>query len=153
MDGGDANWGGRGSFFDPYNSNPGADFLTAADDLSLAETTGTSSLQLPRIVTCGDEMESLCRAEMSSGGLHTISGFPPMCLPIVRLLGGNHCCVDCGEEDQVRPRNEPSFENIAGGAGRGTGGPFCSLLWQALSRDNSGLTAVRLNIIWDDTVQ
>lgn len=107
MDGVEANWGGRGSFFDPYNNNPGADFLTAADDLSLAETAGTSSLQLPRIVTCGDEMESLCRAEMSRGR-HTISGFPPMCLPIVRLLGGNHCCVDCGEEDQVSPQIEPS---------------------------------------------
>lgn len=58
---------------------------------------------LPRIMTAGDELESLCRAEMSGGGGGGgILGFPPMCLPIVGLLPGNHCCVDCGDENQER---------------------------------------------------
>lgn len=57
-----------------------------------------SNHSLPRIITAGDEMESLCRAEMSGGSAATL-GYPPTCMPIVRLLAGNHCCVDCGDED------------------------------------------------------
>ena len=64
----------------------------------------SNSLALPRIVTASDELESLCRAEMSGGNDARILGFPPTCLPIVRLLAGNHCCVDCGDEDQDRLR-------------------------------------------------
>mmetsp|Transcript_10726 Transcript_10726/g.19281 ORF Transcript_10726/g.19281 Transcript_10726/m.19281 type:complete len:163 (-) Transcript_10726:614-1102(-) len=57
---------------------------------------------IPRIVTAGDELESLCRADMSGGSNSSILGFPPTCLPIVSLLAGNHCCVDCGDEDPDR---------------------------------------------------
>mmetsp|Transcript_38090 Transcript_38090/g.79843 ORF Transcript_38090/g.79843 Transcript_38090/m.79843 type:complete len:179 (-) Transcript_38090:365-901(-) len=60
------------------------------------------SRAIPRIVTAGDELESLCRAEMSGGSNSSILGFPPTCLPIVSLLGGNHCCVDCGDEEPDR---------------------------------------------------
>ncbi|KAL7549208.1 hypothetical protein ACHAWF_012479 [Thalassiosira exigua] len=69
---------------------------------------------LPRVVTAGDELESLTRAETSGGGgggggggaasIAGCSGFPPTCLPILRLLGGNHCCVDCGDEDRKNIR-------------------------------------------------
>jgi len=57
---------------------------------------------IPRIVTAGDELESLCRAEMSGGSNSSMLGFPPTCLHIVSLLAGNHCCVDCGDEDPDR---------------------------------------------------
>lgn len=55
----------------------------------------------PRIVDAGIELESLCRAEISSGNNVNntpILGFPPLCLRIVRLLAGNQCCVDCGKD-------------------------------------------------------
>ena len=53
--------------------------------------------------------ELAAHADLAGGGVEgddgapsTIAefmGFPPTCLPIVRLLGGNHCCVDCGDEN------------------------------------------------------
>ena len=56
-----------------------------------------SSRSLPRICVAGAELESLCRDEMVGDKGHASkSGFPPSCLPIVRLLSGNQCCVDCG---------------------------------------------------------
>jgi len=56
-----------------------------------------SSRSLPRIVDAGAELELMCRAEMAGDDKHRPkSGFPPSCLPIVRLLAGNQCCVDCG---------------------------------------------------------
>mmetsp|Transcript_17858 Transcript_17858/g.38593 ORF Transcript_17858/g.38593 Transcript_17858/m.38593 type:complete len:451 (-) Transcript_17858:95-1447(-) len=67
------------------------------DDQSISN----SSHALPRIFDAGLELESLCRAEMS-GGTNSSIGFPPTCLPIVRLLAGNHCCVDCGDERSER---------------------------------------------------
>ena len=59
-----------------------------------------SGQPLPRIFNAGIELESLLRAEMS--GNPSILGFPPTCLPIARLLAGNHCCVDCGDEQYER---------------------------------------------------
>ena len=59
-----------------------------------------SNEPLPQIFNAGLELESLLRAEMS--GNPFIHGFPPTCLPIARLLGGNHCCVDCGDEKYDR---------------------------------------------------
>lgn len=59
--------------------------------------TSNSSRPFPRIFNAGIELESLCRAEISGGKAETF-GFPPLCLPIARLLAGNQCCVDCGEE-------------------------------------------------------
>ncbi len=81
-----------------------------------------SKIRLPRIVTAGDELESLCRSALESqeatdlhsrqsdsddaGGARNASamfrGFPRLCLPIVKMLAGNHCCVDCGDEDGER---------------------------------------------------
>ena len=77
---------------------------------------------LPRLLTAGEELESLCRTEISGGhGQLKAQGFPPTCLPIgepkhavgfcfskqfvliglsVGLLSGNHCCCDCGDEDR-----------------------------------------------------
>lgn len=73
---------------DPYNED---------DDPS----TISGGQPLPRIFNAGIELESLLRAEMS-GNPSILSGFPPTCLPIVRLLAGNHCCVDCGDEQYER---------------------------------------------------
>mmetsp|Transcript_6941 Transcript_6941/g.14279 ORF Transcript_6941/g.14279 Transcript_6941/m.14279 type:complete len:457 (-) Transcript_6941:108-1478(-) len=81
-----------------------------------------AKIRLPRIVTAGEELESLCRSELESqeatdlhsrqsdsddaGGARNASamfrGFPRLCLPIVKMLAGNHCCVDCGDEDGER---------------------------------------------------
>ncbi|KAL7472472.1 hypothetical protein ACHAXS_012833 [Conticribra weissflogii] len=103
--------------------------MTIADDVENS-TLGSrsfggaaeSKIRLPRIVTAGDELESLCRSELESqeatdlhsrqsdsddaGGARNASamfrGFPRLCLPIVKMLAGNHCCVDCGDEDGER---------------------------------------------------
>ena len=64
------------------------------------ESMSISGQPLPRIFNAGIELESLLRAEMS--GNPSILGFPPTCLPIARLLAGNHCCVDCGDEQYER---------------------------------------------------
>ncbi|KAL7524609.1 hypothetical protein ACHAXR_000647, partial [Thalassiosira sp. AJA248-18] len=88
----------------PYHNNDDASTLgskSLMDGEDDAYSTTNNRHALPRIVTAGDELESLCRAEMS-GGDNSILGFPPTCLPIVTLLTGNHCCVDCGDEDQRR---------------------------------------------------
>lgn len=85
--------------FDPYQQQSGGDASTlgskseTGDDQSIFN----SSQTLPRIFDAGLELESLCRSEIS-GGKNTSIGFPPTCLPIVRLLAGNHCCVDCGDD-------------------------------------------------------
>lgn len=93
-----------------------------------AQSISNNSQPLPRIFDAGLELESLCRAEISGGENDSIGeytnaglifpinadaltcvthknglfrkllGFPPTCLQIVRLLIGNHCCVDCGDE-------------------------------------------------------
>ena len=63
------------------------------DDQSAIQLTNEP---LPRIFNAGLELESLLRAEMS--GNPFCNGFPPTCLPIARLLAGNSCCVDCGDE-------------------------------------------------------
>ena len=72
--------------------------------------------RIPRIQTAGDEMESICRAELESlqrayqlrngeevnapqNAPAVFVGFPQNVFPIVKLLTGNHCCVDCGDED------------------------------------------------------
>ena len=81
----------------PYHHTDDASTLgskSAVEDYS--EILGATP-SLPRIFNAGIELESLCRAEMS-GGRGSIIGFPPTCLPIVMLLAGNHCCVDCGDE-------------------------------------------------------
>ena len=75
---------------DPYNEEYN-------DDPSMSIISGQP---LPRIFNAGIELESLLRAEMS--GNPSILGFPPTCLPIARLLAGNHCCVDCGDEQYER---------------------------------------------------
>jgi hypothetical protein len=56
------------------------------------------SHSLPRIFDAGAELASLCRADVMSNDnkIPSMLGVPPSCLPIVRLLAGNHCCVDCG---------------------------------------------------------
>mmetsp|Transcript_5812 Transcript_5812/g.9165 ORF Transcript_5812/g.9165 Transcript_5812/m.9165 type:complete len:520 (-) Transcript_5812:58-1617(-) len=100
---------------DPYHDNDEASTLGSKsfdgegeDSISNGSHaqgfTPSNTHALPRIVTASDELESLCRAEMSGGNDARIVGFPPTCLPIVRLLAGNHCCVDCGDEDQDRLR-------------------------------------------------
>ena len=86
----------------PYHddaSTLGTKSLGAGD---VDDHTITQGQSLPRIFIAGDELQSLCRAEISGGDSHAIVGFPPTCLPIVRLLLGNHCCVDCGDEEQDR---------------------------------------------------
>ena len=86
----------------PYHddaSTLGTKSLGAGD---VDDHTITQGQSLPRIFIAGDELQSLCRAEISGGDSHAIVGFPPTCLPIVRLLAGNHCCVDCGDEEQDR---------------------------------------------------
>ena len=78
----------------------GLDAGVRGDDASLLHD-GNAADALPRIMTAGHELESFCRAELS-GGDASIRGYPPTCLKIVRLLAGNHCCVDCGDEASGR---------------------------------------------------
>lgn len=66
-----------------------------------------SSRSLPRIFDAGAELESMFRAEMAGDNKHR-RRFPPSCLPIVRLLAGNQCCVDCGY-DQSNSLNYASI--------------------------------------------
>lgn len=67
---------------------------TSTDDDDLSSS---NSRSLPRLLDAGAEFESLCRAEMSEDNkIQSVLGFPPSCLPLVRLLAGNQCCVDCG---------------------------------------------------------
>lgn len=66
------------------------------DDASFA----AQSFALPRIAratNAGDELDQICKAEFQST---LFPGFPLKCLPIVKLLPGNHCCVDCGDQEQ-----------------------------------------------------
>lgn len=70
---------------------------TSTDDDDLSSSYHLSSRSLPRILVAGAEFESLCRVEMSDDNdIPSVQGFPPSCLPLVRLLAGNQCCVDCG---------------------------------------------------------
>lgn len=89
---------------DPYDNKHEDDesTLESKESLGGGELDDSNHYALPRMVTAGDELESLCRAEMSGGNDSSVFGFPPTCLPIVRMLAGNHCCVDCGDEDQSR---------------------------------------------------
>lgn len=101
---------------DGENSTLGSRSFGGAAELTQAK------IRLPRLVTAGEELESLCRSELESqeatdlhsrqsdsddaGGARNASaifrGFPRLCLPIVKMLAGNHCCVDCGDEDGER---------------------------------------------------
>jgi len=69
-------------------------------------STSAASTFIPRIADAGTELDSVCRAEISSNtttsGNKMNLGFPPLCLSLVRLLSGNQCCVDCGEEQSDR---------------------------------------------------
>mmetsp|Transcript_38916 Transcript_38916/g.81791 ORF Transcript_38916/g.81791 Transcript_38916/m.81791 type:complete len:594 (-) Transcript_38916:288-2069(-) len=94
------------------------DDLLGGNDASLTSRAPSylpgSGNALPRVVTAADELESLCRAEISGGGAAArrdgsngngnaaaqTKGFPPTCMLIIGLLAGNHCCVDCGDEDR-----------------------------------------------------
>ena len=67
------------------------------DEGQSVTSNSSRSRPFPKIFNAGIELESLCRAEISGGNTDTL-GFPPLCLPIARLLAGNQCCVDCGEE-------------------------------------------------------
>mmetsp|Transcript_20739 Transcript_20739/g.44455 ORF Transcript_20739/g.44455 Transcript_20739/m.44455 type:complete len:154 (+) Transcript_20739:27-488(+) len=86
---------------DEQNGGPNEE-ETLSTSVHAAGFVPSSAHALPRIVAAGEELESLCRAEMSGGRDSKTLGFPPTCLPIVGLLGGNHCCVDCGDEDPDR---------------------------------------------------
>ena len=70
-----------------------------------SSSSAASSSFIPRIADAGTELDSVCRAEISSNttsGNNMNLGFPPLCLALVRLLSGNQCCVDCGEEQSNR---------------------------------------------------
>lgn len=58
--------------------------------------------RIPRATNAGDELEQICKSEfegnVSDAEKSLFPGFPQKCLPIVRLLAGNHCCVDCGDQ-------------------------------------------------------
>ena len=64
-----------------------------------------ASFALPRIsraTNAGDELDQICKKEFEANIISDAEkclfpGFPLKCLPIVRLLAGNHCCVDCGD--------------------------------------------------------
>mmetsp|Transcript_24612 Transcript_24612/g.59347 ORF Transcript_24612/g.59347 Transcript_24612/m.59347 type:complete len:481 (+) Transcript_24612:47-1489(+) len=91
----------------PYHNNDiddastlGSKSLGDTDDRSISNDVARNAL--PRIFDAGTELESICRAEMSGGSDLSVLGFPPTCLPIARLLAGNHCCVDCGDERTER---------------------------------------------------
>ena len=87
----------------PYSDNDNDDASTlgskcmSGDEGQSVTSNSSRSRPFPRIFNAGIELESLCRAEISGGNTDTL-GFPPLCLPIARLLAGNQCCVDCGEE-------------------------------------------------------
>lgn len=85
----------------PYSKNEHDDASSlGSGDYGGESVTSDSCLPFPRIFDAGVELESLCRAEISGGEEAAATlGFPPLCLPIARLLAGNICCVDCGEEN------------------------------------------------------
>jgi hypothetical protein len=88
-------------YSDNDNDNDDASTLGSksmiGDEGQSVSSNSNRSRPFPRIFNAGIELESLCRAEISGGNTDTL-GFPPLCLPIARLLAGNQCCVDCGEE-------------------------------------------------------
>lgn len=64
--------------------------------------------RISRVVTAGSELEAMCLCELEM--MNTISrgntnvgnyhvGYPERTLPIVKMFSGNHCCVDCGDEE------------------------------------------------------
>jgi hypothetical protein len=59
------------------------------------------SFALPRITNAGEELEQLCRDEFEANTSGS-SGFPRKCLPIVKMMAGNHCCVDCGDQQNIK---------------------------------------------------
>jgi hypothetical protein len=72
-----------------------------------AASFAAQSFALPRIAratNAGDELDQLCKSEfqstLSDAEKSLFPGFPLKCLPIVKLLPGNHCCVDCGDQEQ-----------------------------------------------------
>lgn len=83
-----------------YTSTIGSE---GGDDASFA----AQSFALPRIAratNAGDELDQICKSEfqttLSDAEKSLFPGFPLKCLPIVKLLPGNHCCVDCGDQEQ-----------------------------------------------------
>ena len=97
-------------FADDFADDDDASSLGSKSYGGLAEGGGggggnATSHALPRILTAGEELESLCRTEIAGGhGQLRTRGFPHTCLPIVGVLPGNHCCCDCGDEDRDRLR-------------------------------------------------
>lgn len=85
----------------PYSKNDQDDASSlGSGDYGGGSVTSDGCRPFPRIFDAGVELESLCRAEISGGEEAAATlGFPPLCLPIARLLSGNICCVDCGEEN------------------------------------------------------
>lgn len=81
-------------------------FSLSPDSLSNASK---SQKAVPRITTAANELEDLLRVEFAhiSGAEDAPSpassnGFPPKLLQIVLMFPGNHCCVDCGNEERDR---------------------------------------------------
>ncbi|KAL7431773.1 hypothetical protein ACHAXM_002792 [Skeletonema potamos] len=77
------------------------DTLTlGSEDASIAHSFALP--RIPRATNAGDELEQICKSEyeanVSDAEKSLFPGFPQKCLPIVRLLAGNHCCVDCGDQ-------------------------------------------------------
>jgi hypothetical protein len=65
----------------------------------------------PRMFTAENELDTLCAHEFAhlssqKGGVQhppaTSSGFPSSVLPILLMFAGNHCCVDCGDEEREK---------------------------------------------------
>lgn len=57
--------------------------------------------RIPRVVLAGTELDFLRQNENAAHNDRrplAYGGYPPKSLPVVRLLAGNHCCVDCGND-------------------------------------------------------
>ena len=75
-----------------------ADASTLGDEQSIAQSFALP--RLPRVTNAGEEIEQICISELK-GGDSLFPGFPQKCLPIVKLFAGNHCCVDCGDQNDA----------------------------------------------------